>query len=99
MDHSWWLNVSLVFQLAQPDNLQAQSILFCIGFFTNEPEHLFRVFTYRSAARRAHLFGDFDDPARGGDTIKPTVLQCVDTLLQHRDPFSLQFPSSYIHSL
>src|SRR5258708_1290648 len=70
MDHSWWLNVSLVFQLAQPDNLQAQSILFCIGFFTNEPEHLFRVFAYRSAARRRHLFGDFDDPARGGDRIK-----------------------------
>src|SRR5258708_24630600 len=99
MDHSWWLNVSLVFQLAQPDNLQTQSILFCIGFFTNEPEHLFRVFAYRSTARRRHLFGDFDDPSCGGDRIKPTVLHGVETAREGRESLAVQFALFLRHAL
>src|SRR6267154_3213778 len=99
MDHSWWLNVNLVFQLAQPDNLQAQRILFCIGFFTNEPEHLFRVFADRSAARRRHLFGDFDDPIRGGDRIKPTVLHGVETAREGREGLAVQFALFRCHAV
>src|SRR5260370_17028997 len=99
MDHSWWLNVSLVFQLAQPDNLQTQSILFCIGFFTNEPEHLFRVFAYRSAAWRRYLFGDCDDPARGGARIKSTVLHGVETVREACEDLPVPFPLLPPHPL